>query len=39
MKNPENLERPNASEKPPKRDSQATVRALGRTAVGGSKGR
>lgn len=36
-KNPENLEKPNPSEKPPvKRPDPATVRKLGSTAVKGS---
>jgi hypothetical protein len=39
MSNPENKERPNASEKAPSRDPQATVRALGRTAIRGAGGR
>ncbi|MGW5230378.1 hypothetical protein ACWEP5_36285 [Nocardia niigatensis] len=34
MRNFENKERPNASEKvPPKQRSEATVRALGKTAI------
>lgn len=36
MSNPENKERPNASEKAPARDRSATIKALGRTAIGGA---
>jgi hypothetical protein len=39
MSNPENKERPNASEKAPARDRTATAQALGRTAVRGATGR
>ena len=39
MSNPENKERPNASEKAPSRDRQETLKALGRTAIHGAGGR
>lgn len=39
MSNPENKERPNASETAPTRDRTATVRALGGTAIRGTSGR
>jgi hypothetical protein len=35
-RNHENLEAPNRGELPPKKDPQATIKALGRTAIKGA---
>ena len=37
MASPKNKERPNASEKPPKKDTSAVIRGLGSAAIKGSQ--
>jgi hypothetical protein len=37
MSNPENKERPNPSEKAPKKDRTDTIKRIGKTAINGSK--
>jgi hypothetical protein len=37
MSNPENKEKPNPSELAPRKDRDATIRQIGKTAIDGSK--